>query len=186
MTDDDRLQQLDREIAAALDVAPSPDLVARIRQRLATEDAAPRIGLRVVAAFACAVLAIAAALAFYRPAEETVPVGRDIALVNGGSEEQDPPYVQNAPNVRSPGLVRQNRRPTAPPVAVVGATHASPERETALRPSSDMAAIEEFMEVAMLEEPVIAGTLDAATSINIQVAELSIVPLEVTPLTPNE
>jgi hypothetical protein len=163
MTPDDRLQQIDRDIAAALDVTPSPDLVPRIRQRLAAGEAAPRIGMPLVAACACGVLAIGAALVFFAPAEEPVPIAREIGG-SAGFAERNPPYVP--PDVRRPGLALQTRRPAAPVAARRPAE--------ALRPSSDLAAIEAFMAVAVLSEPL---------AVEVEVVEVAIAPLEIAPLT---
>jgi hypothetical protein len=195
MTDDDRLRELDRTLAAALDVTPSPDLLPRIRERLAGEEAAPwlgmGLGMRLAAAFACGALAIGSALVFYAPTEESGG--------SAGVAERNPPYgprssggaagvaERNPPYVRRPGLALQTRQP---PADVVGATHASPETGAppdALRPSSDLAAIERFMAVATFDEPLVyAATLEEPPRVQIQVAELSIAPLEVVPLTPDE
>ncbi len=166
--DHQRLERLERELADALGVSPSPDLVPRIRERLAAGPAVSRFGMRLIAVCACGLMAFGGALLFYAPAGES-PAR---VASRTGSAEAPPPLL---PSIIEQGIA---------PAPRAGAT-AARRRAPSLRPSSDLAAIEQL--IAMLKEPSVdAGSLGQIAPLQLEVTELAVAPLEIAPLILNE
>lgn len=170
--DPQRLERLERELADAFDVSPSPDLVPRIREQLAEHEARPRISVLLTAACACAVLGLAAVLALY-PAGGSERVQGSPAPAH--VERPSAPAVAPPDDAVIPAAPRSRSNRRARLVAVV----APPENT--VRPSSDLSAIQQFM-TALETGAVDPGSLAETPKVEIQVAEFSITPLTIPPL----
>jgi hypothetical protein len=101
-------ETLDRELDAALNVAPSPEFVARVRMRVASEPAAAPwwTSWKLVTAGACVVL-LGVALAVWSRPELTSPAGPSIAT----DRTLPPAVVEPAPTEVSRRIATTESRP---------------------------------------------------------------------------
>ena len=109
---DDRLTAIDRALAEALDVSPSPDFVARIRQRVASEPQPLPFwrGWRVAIPALAATLAIGVGIATILPRRHAIPPTVLPARTLARGPLPPAGFVESAPVVTIPAETVAGRR----------------------------------------------------------------------------
>ena len=164
MTLEDREPDLEAALADALRVEPSPQFLARVRERLRGEAPGPRLGWVLAALLAGATLALVLLLASPRRDEEPVAWQARVVV---------PPLP--TPEASPAAVVPQRPRP-----ARHVATYASPAPPEVLVPESQRAALARFVSgLEGREPPDIPLSVPFA---DLAVTDVHIEPLSIEPL----
>jgi hypothetical protein len=168
---DERLDRIDRELTAALRVAPSPEFVPRVRERLAREIRplrSPWSGMRVTS------LAAAATLVFILVYHATDERSVEDALPAAARPVAEAPPATGGPVAGAQTVTRATgRRRFARRV------EARVERD-GIRPSSDLRAIGQL--VAALDHGTAAPGSLAEPVNDAPLSDIAITPLSIPPL----
>jgi hypothetical protein len=160
---DPRTDRLDRELARALAVDPSPEFLARVRTRIAEEPAPARFGFRWMFGAAAAAAAVVAAVVMLRPAPQVAsqPQGFlasrtiDLTVVVPANDERRTsnvePRIPN-PESRIPVVLFDPRE-----VAALQRLVSRPIAVTAERPAMDLAPVENIVIAPIAIDPLEPG-----------------------------
>jgi hypothetical protein len=183
MTDDD----LDREIAAALDVDPSPAFVARVRQRVAQESA-PAVWSRswtIGAVTALAMAVVAAAIFQIQRDTQRIAVPIESRPLAGFAELQSSHVASGFSRTSPPGFGRTPASGFRRTSASAPASRApSPEILIDIREANALRALFAAASRGQIDLTPLAAALAATPSEAQPPPEIVIAPLVIPPLAP--
>ena len=154
---------LDRELARALTVEPSPEFVARVRTRIAEEPGPARFGFRWVFGAVAVAAAVVVAVVMMRPTPQVAPrttpllASRSIdltAVVPEIRERRTSSVERRTPNPESriPAVFFDSRE-----VAALQRLVAGPIAVTTERPAMDLAPVETIVISPLAIDPLEPG-----------------------------